>query len=87
MCVCVCNIFPSVSYNEIGWLVVLGFNATLTAKFISWRSLCLNWGSNSQPPGHESDTLASEPPGRGTKRKKKKKIWKNKTKNVLENAW
>ena len=25
----------------------------------------LNWGSNSQPPGHESDTLTSEPPGRG----------------------
>ena len=23
----------------IGWLVVLGFNATLTAKFISWRSV------------------------------------------------
>ena len=25
----------------------------------------LNWGSNSQPPGHESDTLTTEPPGRG----------------------
>ena len=24
-----------------------------------------NRGSNSQPPGHESDTLTSEPPGRG----------------------
>ena len=22
----------------------------------------LNWGSNSQPPGHESDTLNTEPP-------------------------
>ena len=22
----------------------------------------LNWGSNSQPPGHESDTLTTEPP-------------------------
>ena len=25
----------------------------------------LNWGSNSQPPGHESDTLATEPRGQG----------------------
>ena len=27
----------------------------------------LNQGSNSQPPGHESDTLITEPPGRGKK--------------------
>ena len=27
----------------------------------------LNRGSNSQPPGHESDTLTTEPPGRGDK--------------------
>ena len=72
-------------------LVVLRFNATLTAKVISWRSvthMCflasfltyfcrgdkrkyagkksrLNRGSNSQPPGHESDTLTTEPPGQG----------------------
>ena len=26
---------------------------------------CLNRGSNSQPPGHESDTLTNEPLGRG----------------------
>ena len=25
----------------------------------------LNRGSNSQPPGHEADTLTTEPPGRG----------------------
>ena len=25
----------------------------------------LNWGSNSQPPGHESYTLTAEPPGWG----------------------
>ena len=25
----------------------------------------LNRGSNSQPPGHESDTFTTEPPGRG----------------------
>ena len=25
----------------------------------------LNWGSNSQPPGHESDKLTTESPGRG----------------------
>ena len=89
------------------WLVVLGFNATLTANVISWQSVThyvfpgfltpvltqlffpkptttflacfcrgerqkyarkkshLNWGSNSQPPGHESDTLTTEPPGCG----------------------
>ena len=27
----------------------------------------LNLGSNSQPPGHESDMLTTEPPGRGKK--------------------
>ena len=27
----------------------------------------LNQGSNSQPPGHESDTLTTEPPGWGKK--------------------
>ena len=26
----------------------------------------LNWGSNSQPPGHESNMLTTEPPGRGS---------------------
>ena len=26
----------------------------------------LNRGSNSQPPGHQSDTLTTEPPGRGS---------------------
>ena len=92
----------------VGWLVVSGFNATLTAKVISWRSVrayvfpgflapvlaqlffpkspntfltcfCrgerrkypgkksrLNRGSNSQPPGHESDMLTTEPPGQGS---------------------
>ena len=29
----------------------------------------LDRGSNSQPPGHESDTLTTEPPGRGSVRK------------------
>ena len=29
----------------------------------------LNRGSNSQPPGHESDTLTTEPPGRGLDRR------------------
>ena len=28
----------------------------------------LNQGLNSQPPGHESDTLTTEPPGRGESR-------------------
>ena len=26
----------------------------------------INWGSNSQSPGHESDKLTTEPPGRST---------------------
>ena len=26
------------------------------------KKSCLNWGQNSQPPGHESDTLTTEPP-------------------------
>ena len=30
------------------------------------KKSCLNWGLNSQPQGHESNTLAVEPPaGRG----------------------
>ena len=93
----------------VGWLVVLGFNATITAKVISWRSVThvfpgfltpvltqlfipkppttfltsfcrgdrrkyarkksrLNRGSNSQPPGDESDMLATEPPGQGSEK-------------------
>ena len=32
-------------------------------KDVGKKSL-LNRGSNSQPPGHESDTLTTEPPGR-----------------------
>ena len=30
------------------------------------KKVRLNWGSNSQPPVHESDTLTTEPPGQGT---------------------
>ena len=30
------------------------------------KKVHLNWVSNSQPPGHESDTLTTEPPSRGT---------------------
>ena len=29
------------------------------------KKVHLNRGSNSQPPGHESDTLTTEPPGWG----------------------
>ena len=29
----------------------------------------LNRGSNLQPPGHESDTLTTEPPGRGQQKR------------------
>ena len=31
----------------------------------TWKKSHLNWESNSQPPGHESDTLTTEPPGWG----------------------
>ena len=90
---------------KVGWLVVLGFNTTLTAKVMAvgeayvfpgfltpvqtqlffpkppttfltcfcrgerrkyaGKKSCLNCRSNSQPPGHESDTFTTEPPGRG----------------------
>ena len=30
------------------------------------KKVCLNWVSNSQPSGHESDMLTTEPPGRDT---------------------
>ena len=33
------NTCDPVSMIYVGWLVVLGFNATLTAKVISWRSV------------------------------------------------
>ena len=29
------------------------------------KKVRLNWGLNSQPPGHESDKLTTEPPGPG----------------------
>ena len=32
----------------------------------------LNRGSNSQPPGHESYTLTTEPPGRGRERERER---------------
>ena len=28
------------------------------------KTVLLNWVSNSQPPGYESETLTTEPPGR-----------------------
>ena len=34
----------------------------------------LNRGSNSQQPGHESDTFTTEPPGRGLKSLREKRI-------------
>ena len=45
-----------------------------TRKYAAKKSR-LNRGSNSQPPGHESDTLTTEPPGRGGKRFRKT-LWK-----------
>ena len=43
----------------------------------------LNRGSNSQPPGHESDTLATEPPGRGVSKLKAFADHKIKLKKVM----
>ena len=43
------------------------------------KKVGLNRGSNSQPPGHESDTLTTEPPGRGSYPMKDKS-------NVLSNT-
>ena len=34
------------------------------------KKVRVNRGSNSQPPGHESDTLTTEQPGRGDKAQK-----------------
>ena len=31
--------YKTLGFREFGWLVVSGFNATLTAKVISWRSM------------------------------------------------
>ena len=104
------QLVPNLTFSFLVYLslfemlvVVLGFNATLIAKVISWWSVfpgfltpvltqcfvpkppttfltcfCrgerrkyarkesrLNWGSNSQPPGRESDILTTEPPVRG----------------------
>ena len=46
------NTIPD-SCVRVGWLVALG------------KKSRLNRGSNSQQPGNESDTLTTEPPGRG----------------------
>ena len=47
-------------------------------KFAGKKSR-LNRGSNSQPPGHESDTLTTEPPGRGLRLYMTKSYVKNVT--------
>ena len=44
----------------------------------------LNRGSNSQPPGHESDTLTTEPPGRGTIPSNASQNYRS-TKHILSN--
>ena len=35
------------------------------------KKVRIKWGSNSQPPGHESDMLTTEPPGWGLWEKEK----------------
>ena len=63
LCQRMCQLYPFINCSCFLWsvmirdgLVVLGFNAILTAKVKSWRSkthMCfLNRGSNSQQPGH-----------------------------------
>ena len=69
----------------VSWLSHTSTNTTLFAKppttFLTCLSrgemqkyavkkVCLNRVSNSQPPGHESDMLITEPPGRGSKNKR-----------------
>ena len=55
------------------------------------RKSRLNRGSNSQAPGHESDTLTTEPPGRSKKKIKKnvRRLRNRCSKNVrgLRNRW
>ena len=41
------------------------------------KKSCLNRGSNSQPPGHKSGMLTTEPPARGTANNLISKIWAN----------
>ena len=44
-----------------------GFLIPVLTQFFRKKSH-LNRGSNSQPPGHESNTLTNEPPGRGPRK-------------------
>ena len=37
------------------------------------KKVRLNQGSNSQPPGHDSDTLKTEPPGQRKRRRRTKR--------------
>ena len=39
------------------------------------KKVHLNRGSNSQPPGHESDMLITKPPGRGRKHFEKRRVF------------
>ena len=43
----------------------------------------LNWGLNSQPPGHESDTLTTEPPGRGFSRPHELHLFFDRVENIV----
>ena len=43
---------------------VIYFSRGVRRKYAK-KKISLNWVSNSQPPGHESDTLTTEPPRRG----------------------
>ena len=62
-----CDALCQASHHIIMVFVVLGCNATLTAKvsFHGGKKIRLNRGSNSQPQGHESDTLITELARRG----------------------
>ena len=65
----------------VSWLSYTSTNTTFLTKATDYfshmllqrrkyagKKVCLNWGSNSQPPGHEFDTLTTEPPGQGHQR-------------------
>ena len=68
---------------RVSWLSHTSINTTFLSKATDYffftcfcrgerrkyagKKSCLNRGSNSQPPGHDSDTLTTEPSGRGHK--------------------
>ena len=66
------HVFPSFLTAVLTLLIIAKPPTTFLTCFCrgerrkyAGKKVRLNRGSNSQPPGHESDTLTTEPPGRG----------------------